>query len=108
MGTIGSDLLRGNTDTIILRFLFEKDSYGYEINKRISSLTDGAYQLNEATLYTSFRRMEKAGWIRSYWGNQDHGARRRYYSITDEGRRAYVRNLKEFTEAVQMMERLVK
>ena len=41
MSTIGADLLRGNTDTILLRFLNEGDSYGYAINKRIAELTDG-------------------------------------------------------------------
>ena len=35
MAGIASDMIRGNTDTILLRFLCEKDSYGYEINKQI-------------------------------------------------------------------------
>ena len=100
MSTIGSDLLRGNTDTILLRFLCEGDSYGYAINRRITELTGGKYQLNEATLYTSFKRLQKAGYIRSYWGDEDHGARRRYYAITEEGRAAYKRNLEEFTDAL--------
>lgn len=33
--SITSDLLRGHTDTIILRRLMHQDSYGYEINKYI-------------------------------------------------------------------------
>lgn len=108
MGTLGSDLLRGNTDTIILRFLSEKDSYGYAINRQVSHLTDGKFMFNEATLYTAFRRLEKAGLIRSYWGSEERGARRRYYTITEEGRQAYAENLSEYTEAVKMMERLVR
>ena len=107
MAGIGSDLLRGNTDTIILRFLYEKDSYGYELNKNIRSLTDNAYELNEATLYTSFKRLEKNGWITSYWGNENSGARRRYYRITTEGKKAYEQNLSDWENAVKMMERLV-
>lgn len=108
MGTLGSDLLRGNTDTIILRFLNEKDSYGYAINRRVADLTEGKFMFNEATLYTAFRRLEKAGWIRSYWGSEERGARRRYYTITEEGKQAYADNLEEFTDAVRMMERLVR
>lgn len=108
MAGIASDLLRGNTDTIILRFLYEKDSYGYEINKKIRSLTDGEYELNEATLYTSFKRLEKNGWIASYWGNENSGARRRYYRITEEGRKAYRQNLTDWQKAAKMMERLVQ
>ena len=49
---IAADLLRGSTDAIILRFLMEQDSYGYQINKDIEQLSDGQYQLSEATLYT--------------------------------------------------------
>lgn len=65
--SLKADLLRGNTETIILRFLSEKDNYGYEINKQIEKKSGGAVILNEATLYTAFRRMEKAGLITSYW-----------------------------------------
>ena len=108
MSTIGADLLRGNTDTILLRFLNEGDSYGYAINKRTAELTDGQYQLNEATLYTSFKRLQNAGYIRSYWGDEDHGARRRYYAITEEGKEAYRRNLEEFEEALEMLGKLMK
>lgn len=32
---IASDMIRGHTETIILKHLLEKDSYGYEINKSI-------------------------------------------------------------------------
>ncbi|MCR5229546.1 MAG: PadR family transcriptional regulator [Solobacterium sp.] len=108
MAAVTADMIRGNTDTIILRFLNEKDSYGYEINRQIRSLTDMRYELNEATLYTAFKRLEKAGMITSYWGNEGSGARRRYYSITEEGRKAYVNSVQEWDEAIEMLERLIK
>lgn len=82
---LSADILRGYTDTIILRQLSEGDSYGYQINKNVTALSGGAFELKEATLYTAFRRLEAAGYIRSYWGNEMSGARRRYYSITDTG-----------------------
>ncbi|MBR2801241.1 MAG: helix-turn-helix transcriptional regulator [Erysipelotrichaceae bacterium] len=108
MAGIASDMLRGHTDTIILRFLREKDSYGYEINKRIREVTDGLYELNEATLYTAFRRLEKSQLISSYWGNENSGARRRYYSITAAGRAAYEEDLQEWEKSRDMIERLLK
>ncbi len=82
---LSADILRGYTDTIILRQLSEGDSYGYQINKNVTALSGGAFELKEATLYTAFRRLEAAGYIRSYWGDEMSGARRRYYSITDTG-----------------------
>lgn len=84
--SIASDILRGHTEGIILARLYKKDSYGYEINKAIQQITNNAYELKEATLYTAFRRLEESGCIHSYWGNETTGARRRYYSITDTGR----------------------
>ena len=64
--SITSDLLRGHTETIILKLLIEKDSYGYEINKSIQEKTNNLFELKEATLYSAFRRLETAGLIASY------------------------------------------
>ena len=83
---LSADILRGYTDAIILRQLAQGDSYGYQINKNVSALSGGAFEMKEATLYTAFRRLESAGYIRSYWGDELSGARRRYYAITDVGR----------------------
>ena len=106
--SITSDLIRGHTETIILALLQQEDSYGYRINKAIRSATDGEYELKEATLYTAFRRLEEAGYIRSYWGDESTGARRRYYAITSGGRSAYERMMGEWQEASAMIEKLIR
>jgi len=87
--SITSDIIRGHTETIILSYLAEKDSYGYEINKSIQQKTDNKYELKEATLYSAFRRLEEATLITSYWGDQTTGARRRYYAITSLWKRVF-------------------
>ena len=56
-----------------------------EINKKIKSASGGRYELNEATLYTAFKRLEDGGCINSYWGAEGTGARRKYYHITPTG-----------------------
>ena len=106
--SITADLIRGHTDTIILAALQKEDSYGYRINRTLGELTDGKYELKEATLYTAFKRLEEAGYIRSYWGDEATGARRRYYAITDEGRDAYRRMMREWREASSMIEKLIR
>ena len=55
---LSADILRGYTDTIILHQLSHGDSYGYQINKTISTLSGGEVELKEATLYTAFRRAD--------------------------------------------------
>lgn len=105
--SITSDLIRGHTDTIILSSLLDGDSYGYRINRGIYEATSGKYELKEATLYTAFKRLEESGCICSYWGDEVTGARRRYYSITNHGREIYKKNLSEWEEAKQLIDKLV-
>jgi len=105
--SIAGDLIRGHTDAIILARLLRSDSYGYEINKTISTLSSGQFELKEATLYTAFKRLEDAGFITSYWGGSGAGARRRYYTITPAGREACRRLVLEWEETKQIMDKLL-
>ena len=106
--SIASDLIRGHTQTIILARLMAGNTYGYEINKSIQQKTQGQYELKEATLYTAFRRLESAGQITSYWGDETTGARRRYYRITDSGREAYKALVSEWVRVSEMIEKLIE
>jgi DNA-binding PadR family transcriptional regulator len=63
---ISSDILRGHVDTIILAIIKSKDSYGYEISSTIYKKSDNLLEIKEATLYSSFRRLEKEKLITSY------------------------------------------
>ena len=106
--SIAGDLIRGHTDAIILARLLKSDSYGYEINKTISTLSSGRFELKEATLYTAFKRLEEQGYIASYWGNSGAGARRRYYTITALGRDASKRLIGEWKETKEIMDNLLE
>lgn len=106
--SIASDLIRGHTDTIILALLMGGDNYGYEINKAILQRTAGKYELKEATLYSAFRRLEQAGCIESYWGDEMTGARRRYYKITEIGRETYKSLKKDWNTAKELIDKLIE
>lgn len=106
--SIAGDLIRGHTDAIILARLLRGDSYGYEINKTISSLSASRFELKEATLYTAFKRLEELGYIASYWGDSGAGARRRYYAITPQGRDASHRLNQEWQETKEIMDKLLE
>ena len=103
-----ADLLRGYTDTIILRQLSHGDSYGYRISKQVALISKGGLEMKEATLYTAFRRLESAGLIRSYWGNETTGARRRYYAITEAGSEKLAQDCAAWEETKGMIDRLLK
>jgi PadR family transcriptional regulator, regulatory protein PadR len=106
-GKISSDLLRGHTDTIVLGILVEGDSYGYEIYKKIVEKSEGQYELKEATLYSSYRRLEQDGSITSYWGDETLGGRRKYYKITQPGIEVYNLNKMDWEFAKKMIDKLL-
>lgn len=104
---ISADTLRGYTDTIILTQLMKKDSYGYEINRTVQQRTNGQYEFKEATLYTAFKRLGQNGLITSYWGEEGPGARRRYYKITEEGRKQWEEKSREWQEIRSLLDALL-
>jgi PadR family transcriptional regulator PadR len=104
---LSSDLLRGHTDTIILGLLIDEDKYGYEITKLIRIQSDQLYDLKEATMYSSLKRLEKDGYIDSYWGDETQGSRRKYYSITEDGKTLYKVNKQNWDYAKKILDRLI-
>lgn len=104
---ITSDLLRGHTDTIILKLLLDSDKYGYEITKLVAELSGIGYELKEATMYSSLKRLESDGRIISYWGDESQGGRRKYYRITNSGRTLHNENRKNWDYAKEILENLL-
>lgn len=104
---ITSDVLRGHTDTMVLRLLSQADRYGYEIVKLIAERSDGEYELKEATMYSSVRRLESDGDIDWYWGDESQGGRRKYFRITDKGRAVLAANKKNWEYAKHVLDKLL-
>lgn len=104
---LSSDLLRGHTDTIILGLLADGDQYGYGITKLVLERSGRHYELKEATMSSSLRRLEKNGHITSHWGDETQGGRRRYYHITPSGRELYRSNKKNWDYAKRILDRLL-
>ncbi len=86
MAELSSDIMRGYNDVIVLSILAESDSYGYEISRCITERSSGRYPIKETTLYSTFTRLERNGYIRSYVGTETFGRQRTYYSLTGSGR----------------------
>ena len=104
---LSSDLLRGHTDTMILKLLLAGDKYGYEITKLIYETSDERYELKEATMYSSLKRLEADGHITSYWGDETQGGRRKYYRITASGKKQYEDNKHNWQYAQKLLEKLL-
>lgn len=102
-----SDLIRGNIDTFILRVLSDGDNYGYQIIKEISLRSGNRFELKEPTLYSSLRRLEKQGFICSYWGEETQGGRRKYYNLSQEGQGRLLQNQEEWKAAREIIDILI-
>ena len=102
-----SDLLRGHTDTMILKLLMDGDKYGYEITKLVYELSGHEYELKEATMYSSIKRLENDGYVEAYWGDETQGGRRKYYRITVSGKRRYEINRQNWQYAQKILEKLL-
>jgi len=104
---LSADLLRGHTDTIILKFLLDGDKYGYEITKLVHEQSGQQYELKEATMYSSLKRLEQDGHISSYWGDETQGGRRKYYHITVSGRILYESNKDNWIFSKKILDKLL-
>lgn len=84
-------LVGGSTVLLILTLLEETDRYGYEIIKELDARSDRAFQFKEGTLYPVLHRLENDGFVKSYMAKGDRGRERKYYQITQKGRRQLIK-----------------
>lgn len=82
------ELVGSTTAPIILSVLSRGESYGYEIARFVNLASDGALEWQEGTLYPALHKMEKDGLIASVWRDSETGRPRKYYQITESGRKA--------------------
>lgn len=105
---ISSDVIRGYNDTILLFLLLDGPSYGYEISKSIRELTGEKYIIKETTLYSAFSRLEKNGFIESFYGTETNGKRRTYYQITTAGISYYKEKCEEWNLTKEVIEKFIR
>lgn len=105
--SISSDLIRGHINTIILRTLYDSDKYGYEIINEIEEKSKGQYSLKQPTLYSALKRLESQDYITSYWGGASNGGRRKYFQITEKGKKIVEQNLAEWEYSRTVIDSLI-
>ena len=90
------ELLKGNTETLLLSLLAGEAMYGYQIVKEIESRSSGYFCFKEGTLYPALHRLEEAGLVDGLWREKASGVPRRYYHITPKGQTVLAERLKEW------------
>jgi len=95
---INREFIAASTIPLILAVLSKSDSYGYAIIKNVRELSADTLEWSEGMLYPVLHRLEKQGFISSYW-HTEAGRRRRYYAILPAGR-TELENLKVQWDAI--------
>src|ERR1700734_1064286 len=82
-----TDLLQGTLDLLILKALALQELHGMGISRRISQMTNGAFDVKAGSLFPALHRMEQAGWLTSFWGESETKRRAKFYSLTKAGKK---------------------
>jgi len=89
--------LRGTLPTLILEALEQEPRHGYRIAQRIKERSRNVLDFKEGTLYPALHKLENDGLVESY-EETENGRQRRYYRISQAGRRALAKDRDEWRE----------
>ena len=73
-----------HTNLLILSLLSTGDMYGYQMITELERRSDSTFRMKEGTLYPILKKMENAGYLKTY-NEEISGRTRKYYHISDKG-----------------------
>jgi len=103
---IDKDLVAAVATPLVLAILAEGRSYGYAILARVRDLSGGEVEWSDGMLYPLLHRLEGLGLLAAEWGASPEGRRRKYYAITDAGRRALAEQRDQWATVTRTLDRL--
>ena len=89
-----NNIKHGTIELVLLLLLQNGQKYGYQLAQELEEISDGNYELKEATMYPTLYRLTQNGYLDSEQRKVGVRRTRVYYVITDEGYR-YLTKLKE-------------
>lgn len=90
------ELMKGSIDILLLSQIAQRDTYGFEIIKNLELKSNNLYSMSEGTLYPALQRLEQKKLLEAYWGDSETGGRRKYYKITDQGKKELSKKIEEW------------
>ena len=94
---------KGSAEFLVLSLLEDQARHGYDISKLIEMRSGGVLRFHVTSLYPLLYRLEERGWVAGRWVEKAEQRRRRYYSLTAEGRKVLLsqrKSWKGFVEAI--------
>jgi DNA-binding PadR family transcriptional regulator len=107
--TIQEQMRKGTTSVIILNLLAElgRPMYGYEIIQELEARSQGDFEFKEGLIYPRLHEMERQGFLRAEWRGAEGSRRRKFYTITDTGRRRLREELEGWRALTQQVNQLL-
>lgn len=102
------ELKKGSTELLLLSLLEARPRHGYEIGKLIESRSGGKLQFQIPSLYPTLGRLEERGLIEGRWVEEPGERRRRFYHLTDSGRRTLGEQRATWREYVATVNRVIE
>jgi transcriptional regulator len=78
---------KGSADLLILALVDERPVHGYDIARLLDERSGGTLRFTLASLYDTLYRLEERGHIRGRWVERSGQRRRRYYRMTESGKK---------------------
>ena len=103
---ISKHLTAATTKAIILCILKRGKSYGYLIIRNIKEISGGKMEWSDGMLYPVLHRLEKDGLIRSEWVMSDESRPRKYYEITDAGKKELIREKEQWVQINSVLSKI--
>ena len=103
-----AELIQGNSESLLLYLVGQQPMYGYQIIRELERRSEGYFKFKEGTLYPALHRLEKAGLIEGKWQTLSSGRQRRYYYITDKGRRVLAEKMSQWRDFFAAMNLIIK
>ncbi len=97
---------KGSAELLVLSLLEDQPRHGYDISKLIQIRSGGALRFHVTSLYPLLHRLEKQGSIEGRWVEKAEQRRRRYYSLTPQGRKVLRSKRKSWKDFVAVISRV--
>lgn len=94
---------KGVLELCVLVLLTKRDYYGYELVEKISQ----SIEITEGTIYPLLKRLKDDGYVSTYQVESASGATRKYYKVTEIGKKRTDSSSKEWSEFVKNVNNLL-
>jgi transcriptional regulator len=98
---------KGSAELLLLSLLEQQPRHGYDLCKLIETRSGGSLTFHVTTLYPLLYRLEERGLVQGRWVEKANQRRRRYYTLTENGRKALASRRRSWQEFVLAIGRVI-